>query len=76
MEPIGPNRKFGAMGHPSSGRESCEGLGFNGEIDTVARNQKVRGSQDDYFVGVLKKNDRMLLVLLVVYSMAALTIKA
>jgi hypothetical protein len=52
VEPIGPNRKFGAMGHPSSGAERCRILGFNVErgtagcltIQTVARDDKGKGS--------------------------------
>jgi hypothetical protein len=33
----------------------CRSLAFIGEIDTVARKQKVTGSQDDEFVGVFEK---------------------
>jgi hypothetical protein len=41
--------------------------------DEIKESQALRMT---IFVGVLKKNDRMLLVLLGVYGMAALTIKA
>ena len=37
VEPIGLNRKFGAMGHPSRGTDRWRILSFNIESGTVGR---------------------------------------
>ena len=37
VEPIAPNRKFGAMGHPSRGTEGYRILGFNLETGCAGR---------------------------------------